>query len=186
MADTPPDMRLELVPLPVSDVDKEKAFYEQVGFGNLHDTQVTEAMRVVQLTPPGSSCTIVFGTGMGPVTGMAPGSVRGLHLVVEDMAASRAALTVFCLIGGGPHHDWGSLGSHQERRCGARRLAASRSGPEPGMVEQNVPRRTGEFWAIVPGLVRVGKGLAIADSALARGRLGPVSKDCGSRHHECL
>ena len=95
MADTPavPDMRLELVPIPVSDVDRAKAFYEQVGFGNLHDTQVTDTMRVVQLTPPGSSCAIVFGTGMGPVNDMAPGSARGLHLVVDDMAATRAALT---------------------------------------------------------------------------------------------
>lgn len=87
-----PDMRLELVPVPVSDVDRAKAFYEQAGFGNLHDTQVTETMRVVQLTPPGSGCAIVFGTGMGPITDMAPGSVKGLHLVVEDMAATRAAL----------------------------------------------------------------------------------------------
>jgi len=74
MAGTPavPDMRLELVPLPVSDVDRAKAFYDQAGFGNLHDTQVTETMRVVQLTPPGSSCAIVFGTGMGPITDMVP------------------------------------------------------------------------------------------------------------------
>jgi hypothetical protein len=79
MAGTPavPDMRLELVPLPVSDVDRAKAFYEQAGFGNLHDTQVTETMRVVQLTPPGSSCAVVFGTGMGPITDMVPGSVKG-------------------------------------------------------------------------------------------------------------
>jgi catechol 2,3-dioxygenase-like lactoylglutathione lyase family enzyme len=87
-----PDMRLELVPLPVSDVDRAKAFYEQAGFGNVHDTQVSETMRVVQLTPPGSSCAIVFGTGMGPITDMVPGSVKGLHLVVDDMAVSRAAL----------------------------------------------------------------------------------------------
>ena len=94
MADAPamPDMRLELVPIPVSDVDRAKAFYEQVGFVNLHDTQVTETMRVVQLTPPGSSCAIVFGTGMGPITEMVPGSVKGLHLVVQDMAAIRAVL----------------------------------------------------------------------------------------------
>ena len=59
----------------------------------MHDTQVTETMRVVQLTPPGSSCAIVFGTGMGPITDMVPGSVKGLHLVVNDMAATRAALT---------------------------------------------------------------------------------------------
>ena len=87
-----PDMRLELVPLPVSDVDRAKAFYEQAGFGNVHDTQVSETMRVVQLTPPGSSCAIVFGTGMGPITDMVPGSVKGLHLVVEDMAVARSAL----------------------------------------------------------------------------------------------
>jgi predicted lactoylglutathione lyase len=85
-------MRLELVPLPVSDVDRAKAFYEKVGFGNTHDTQVTDTMRVVQLTPPGSSCAIVFGTGMGPITDMVPGSVKGLHLVVEDIVATRTAL----------------------------------------------------------------------------------------------
>jgi predicted enzyme related to lactoylglutathione lyase len=95
MTDIPevPDMRLELVPIPVSDVDRTKMFYEQVGFGNLHDTQVTETMRVVQLTPPGSSCAIVFGTGMGPTTDMVPGSIKGLHLVVDDMAATRTAMT---------------------------------------------------------------------------------------------
>jgi predicted enzyme related to lactoylglutathione lyase len=87
-----PDMRLELVPIPVSDVDRAKAFYEQVGFGDLHDIQVTDTMRVVQLTPPGSGCAIVFGTGMGPITDMTPGSVKGIHLVVEDIAATRAAL----------------------------------------------------------------------------------------------
>ncbi len=95
MADLPavPDMRLELVPIPVSDVDIAKAFYEQVGFENEHDTQVTDTMRVVQLTPPGSSCSIVFGTGMGPINDMTPGSLKGLHLVVADMDATRAALT---------------------------------------------------------------------------------------------
>ena len=88
-----PDMRLELVPVPVSDVNRAKAYYQQVGFGNVIDVQVSETMRVVQLTPPGSSCAIVFGTGMGPITDMTPGSVKGLHLVVEDMEASRSALT---------------------------------------------------------------------------------------------
>ncbi len=87
-----PDMRLELVPIPVSDVDRAKAFYEQAGFGNVHDTQVTDSMRVVQLTPPGSGCAIVFGTGMGPITDMVPGSVKGIHLVVDDMERTRAAL----------------------------------------------------------------------------------------------
>lgn len=68
-----PEMRLELVPIPVSDVDRAKRFYESIGFGNLQDTQVTPEMRVVQFTPPGSSCAIVFGTGMGPINEMQPG-----------------------------------------------------------------------------------------------------------------
>ena len=87
-----PDMRLELVPVPVSDVDRAKEFYQRIGFGNLHDTQVTAEMRVVQFTPPGSGCAIVFGTGMGPITDMAPGSVKGLHLVVRDIDEARNAL----------------------------------------------------------------------------------------------
>jgi catechol 2,3-dioxygenase-like lactoylglutathione lyase family enzyme len=87
-----PEMRLELVPVPVSDVERAKAFYERIGFGNLHDTVVSEGMRVVQFTPPGSSCAIVFGTGMGPISEMVPGSVKGLHLVVKDIDESRAAL----------------------------------------------------------------------------------------------
>jgi predicted enzyme related to lactoylglutathione lyase len=93
-ADLPavPEMRLELVPVPVSDVERAKAFYQQAGFGNLHDTQVTDAMRVVQFTPPGSACAIVFGTGMGPISEMVPGSVKGLHLVVKDIEEARAAL----------------------------------------------------------------------------------------------
>jgi len=87
-----PEMRLELVPVPVSDVDRAKEFYQRIGFGNLHDTQVTPEMRVVQFTPPGSSCAIVFGTGMGPITEMVPGSVKGLHLVVRDIEEARAAM----------------------------------------------------------------------------------------------
>ena len=90
---TVPDMKLELVPVPVSDVERAKAFYIKAGFGNLHDTQVSETMRVVQFTPPGSACAIVFGTGMGPITDMKPGSVKGIHLVVDDIEKSRAALS---------------------------------------------------------------------------------------------
>ncbi len=86
-----PDMRLELVPVPVSDVDRAKAFYEKI-FGNVHDTQVMPGMRVVQFTPPGSSCAIVFGTGMGEISAMKPGSVKGLHLVVKDIDEARDAL----------------------------------------------------------------------------------------------
>jgi predicted enzyme related to lactoylglutathione lyase len=88
-----PDMKLELVPVPVSDVDRAKAFYvEKAGFKLDVDTRPTDTMRVVQLTPPGSACSIVFGTGMGEITDMQPGSVKGLHLVVADIRQAREAL----------------------------------------------------------------------------------------------
>ena len=87
-----PEMKLELVPVPVSDVDRAKAFYQQAGFDLLVDTPVQGTMRVVQLTPPGSACTIVFGTGMPGISDMQPGSVQGFHLVVDDMTEARDAL----------------------------------------------------------------------------------------------
>ena len=84
------DFKLELVPVPVSDVDRAKTFYtEQAGFDLHVDTQVGENMRVVQLNPPGSACSIVIGTG---ITDAAAGSIRGLHLVVTDIEAARADL----------------------------------------------------------------------------------------------
>jgi catechol 2,3-dioxygenase-like lactoylglutathione lyase family enzyme len=84
------DMKLELVPIPVTDVDRAKAFYvDQVGFNADHDHQVSESLRFVQLTPPGSACSVVLGTG---ITEMAPGSLRGLQMVVADVAAARAEL----------------------------------------------------------------------------------------------
>ncbi len=89
---TVPDMKLELVPVPVSDVDRAKAFYEKAGFTLGVDTRPSDTMRVVQFTPPGSACTIVFGTGMGEITDMKPGSVKGLHLVVDDIHKAREAL----------------------------------------------------------------------------------------------
>ena len=89
---TVPEMKLELVPVPVSDVDRAKAFYAKAGFFLEVDTRPSEGMRVVQFTPPGSACTIVFGTGMGDLTDMTPGSVKGLHLVVDDMDTARSAL----------------------------------------------------------------------------------------------
>lgn len=85
-------MKLELVPLPVADVDRAKAFYvDRLGFHVDVDVQPAEGVRVVQLTPPGSACSIGFGTGLD-VYGAEPGSVRGLHLVVEDVEAARAEL----------------------------------------------------------------------------------------------
>jgi len=87
------DMKLELVPVPVSDVDHAKVFYvEKVGFHADHDVQSGNGMRVVQLTPPGSACSIVIGTGMGEISAVQPGTVKGLHLVVEDIHKAREAL----------------------------------------------------------------------------------------------
>jgi catechol 2,3-dioxygenase-like lactoylglutathione lyase family enzyme len=85
------DLRLELVQVPVSDVDRAIAFYtEKAGFHLDHDHHVSDELRFVQLTPPGSGCSIALGTGMST---MAPGSVEGLQLVVEDIEAARAELT---------------------------------------------------------------------------------------------
>jgi predicted enzyme related to lactoylglutathione lyase len=90
------DWKLELVPIPVSDVDRAKAFYaERVGFNvDLDvsaetDQRVTDERRVVQLTPPGSACSIAFGIG---ILDTPPGSVQALHLVVSDIEAARAEL----------------------------------------------------------------------------------------------
>jgi catechol 2,3-dioxygenase-like lactoylglutathione lyase family enzyme len=83
-------LRLELLLIPVSDVDRAKAFYsERLGFGVDADHRAGEAFRVVQLTPPGSDCSISIGTG---ITDAAPGSVRGTHLVVTDIVAAREQL----------------------------------------------------------------------------------------------
>jgi predicted enzyme related to lactoylglutathione lyase len=88
-----PEMRLELVPVPVTDVDRAKAFYlDKACFKLEVDVSPAPGMRVIQFTPPGSACSIVFGTGMGDITAMQPGSVKGLHLVVADIKASRDAL----------------------------------------------------------------------------------------------
>src|SRR5687767_11002632 len=84
------DFKLELVPVPVTDVDRAKAFYvDQVGFNADVDAKVSEELRFVQLTPPGSACSIAMGTG---ITEMAPGSQRGLQVVVADIEAARGYL----------------------------------------------------------------------------------------------
>jgi predicted enzyme related to lactoylglutathione lyase len=84
------DFKLELIAVPVSDVDRAKAFYaDQVGFHADHDHRVNEQLRFVQLTPPGSGCSIAIGTG---IVDTAPGSVQGLQLVVTDIDAARAEL----------------------------------------------------------------------------------------------
>jgi catechol 2,3-dioxygenase-like lactoylglutathione lyase family enzyme len=84
------DFKLELVAVPVSDVDRAKAFYtDQAGFNADHDHQVSDELRFVQLTPPGSACSIAIGTG---IVATPPGSVQGLQMVVSDIQAARAEL----------------------------------------------------------------------------------------------
>ncbi len=86
------EMKLELVPVPVADVDRAKQFYvEQAGFALDHDHTVSDEIRFVQLTPPGSACSIAIGKGL---TEMTPGSLDGLQLVVADAEAARDALRV--------------------------------------------------------------------------------------------
>jgi catechol 2,3-dioxygenase-like lactoylglutathione lyase family enzyme len=84
------DFKLQVVPVPVSDVDRSIAFYrDSAGFALDHDHKVSPELRFVQLTPPGSECSIVLGVG---IVDSAPGSVRGLQLVVDDIHAARAEL----------------------------------------------------------------------------------------------
>ncbi|MCI0450243.1 MAG: VOC family protein [Chlorobi bacterium] len=84
------EMKLELVPVPVRDVDRAKSFYvDKVGFNADHDHKVKPGLRFVQLTPPGSACSIVIGDG---ITEMAPGSQKGLQMVVKDAQAARNLL----------------------------------------------------------------------------------------------
>jgi predicted enzyme related to lactoylglutathione lyase len=85
------EMKLELVYVPVTDVDRAKAFYtEKIGFNADHDHQVSDELRFVQLTPPGSACSIAIGTGL---TEMQPGSVKGLQMVVADIQEAHDELT---------------------------------------------------------------------------------------------
>ncbi|MDX6395390.1 MAG: hypothetical protein QOJ73_6453 [Streptosporangiaceae bacterium] len=84
------DWKIELVAIPVTDVDRAKAFYvEQVGFNADHDYQVNDELRFVQLTPTGSACSVVLGTG---ITTMPPGSQKGVQVVVDDVTAARRDL----------------------------------------------------------------------------------------------
>jgi predicted enzyme related to lactoylglutathione lyase len=87
------EMKLELVPIPVGDVDRAKAFYvERLGFVEDVDVRPADGVRVVQLTPPGSACSIGMGTGLPAYDDMVPGAVKGLHLVVADIERARADL----------------------------------------------------------------------------------------------
>jgi predicted enzyme related to lactoylglutathione lyase len=108
------DMKFELVPIPVADVDRAKAFYaDQLGFVVDVDVRPMDGVRVVQLTPPGSACSVGFGTGLPAYDEMPPGSVRGLHLVVADIEGAREELSGRGVgigavedVGGGVRYAW--------------------------------------------------------------------------------
>jgi predicted enzyme related to lactoylglutathione lyase len=102
------DFRLELVQVPVTDVDRAKAFYtDKAGFNADQDHRVSDELRFVQLTPPGSACSIALGTGL---TDMEPGSVQGLQLVVADIEAARAELAERGIeVSEVQEFDWGSF-----------------------------------------------------------------------------
>jgi catechol 2,3-dioxygenase-like lactoylglutathione lyase family enzyme len=86
-------LRLELIPLPVTDIDRAKAFYAgKIGFHVDHDVSPGEGMRLVQLTPPGSSCSIALGKGIGEFDTLQPGAIKGVHLVVDDIEMARKTL----------------------------------------------------------------------------------------------
>jgi predicted enzyme related to lactoylglutathione lyase len=126
-------MKLELVPVPVTDVDRAKAYYvEQLGFVVDVDVCPADGVRVVQLTPPGSACSIGLGTGL-PAYGAAPGSVRALHLVVADIEQARAEL-----VGRGV-----DVGAVQDVGGGV--LYASLEDPDGNTLTlQQMPWRTGD------------------------------------------
>lgn len=87
------DMKLEVVPMPTSDIDRAKDFYaNKVGFNVDHDVSPAEGMRIIQLTPLGSGCSIVLGQGVGEFDDLTPGAIRGLHLVVKDIKHARDTL----------------------------------------------------------------------------------------------
>jgi predicted enzyme related to lactoylglutathione lyase len=107
------DMKLELVPMPVTDVDRSKAFYVAVGFTEDVDVRPSDGMRICQLTPPGSGCSILLSTGLQLIGDMTPGTLHGLHLVVNDIDSARAELADRGVdigeiedVGGGVRYAW--------------------------------------------------------------------------------
>jgi catechol 2,3-dioxygenase-like lactoylglutathione lyase family enzyme len=116
------DLKLEVVVIPVSDVDRALAFYQDLGWRLDADVAPEEKYRVVQLTPPGSACSVIFGIG---VTSAVPGSAKGLHLVASDVMAARAELVGRGIAVSEVFHDVTGIFHHaaQEGRV---------SGPDPG------------------------------------------------------
>jgi catechol 2,3-dioxygenase-like lactoylglutathione lyase family enzyme len=142
------ELKLEVIVLPVSDVDAAKAFYEKAGFRLDVDYVADDTYRVVHLTPPGSQCSILFGTG---VTTAAPGSVQGLHLVVSDIEAAHAELVergvemgeIFHDAGGVFHRgtEEGRVGGPQPQRASYGSFAAFSDPDGNGWVLQEVTTR---------------------------------------------
>lgn len=100
------DMKLEVIVIPVSDVDRAKAFYESMGWREDADFATGDDFRVVQFTPPGSGCSVIFGTG---ITAAEPGSMQGMHLVVTDIEGARAQLAGRGIDVSGVFHDAGGV-----------------------------------------------------------------------------
>ncbi|MFD3663940.1 VOC family protein [Streptomyces sp. NPDC058659] len=101
------DIKLELIGVPVTDIDRAKAFYERVGFHPDHDIPVSDGIRFVQMTPPGSACSIAFGKG---ITEMAPGSLDNMQVVVTDIEEAHADLTARGIeVSGIDDQPWGSF-----------------------------------------------------------------------------
>ncbi|MRJ76567.1 glyoxalase [Aeromicrobium sp. SMF47] len=119
--DVVPDMKLEVIVLPVSDVDRAKSFYAGLGWREDADLPVSDDFRVVQYTPTGSGTSIIFGRG---VTSAAPGSVKGLHLIVSDLESVRAGLIDRGIAVSEIFHDEGGIFHHQDEQGRV-------SGPDP-------------------------------------------------------
>jgi catechol 2,3-dioxygenase-like lactoylglutathione lyase family enzyme len=129
------EMKLELVPVPVADIDRAKAFYvDQLGFNEDLDASPVDGVRVVQLTPPGSACSIVLSRGLPALGEMTPGAVRGVHLVVRDIGLARKEL-----IGRGV-----AVGEIDDSSGGSVRYASVTDPDGNSMVLQEMSWRSGD------------------------------------------
>jgi len=118
------DLKLEVIVLPVSDVDRAKSFYQSLSFRLDADFSTDDGLRVVQMTPPGSPCSIIFGTDLSDA---APGSVQGLHLVVDDIEMAHAAIAAAGAPIGDIFHDAGGIFHHAHAQKRVPGLAPGRA-----------------------------------------------------------
>jgi len=132
---TTPKMLLELVPVPVTDVDRAKEFYVgKLGFAVDVDIQPSDDVRIVQLTPPGSACSILLSAGLPEISTMTPGSVKALHLVVADVDGTRAELV-------GRGVEMGEVDLHE----GGMKFSHFRDPDGNTLLLQEMPWRGGDF-----------------------------------------